>query len=131
MKIEAVIDSGAAESVAHADMALRVPMLESTGSKRGKTYMSACGEKLPNFEQKQLKVWTNEGNLAVATFQCADATRPCAVSQRSAIREIELSSKVEAASSRPERSVHEFQERAQSVLEMHAKEPGDQGSGFA
>ena len=25
--------------------------------------MSACGEKLPNLRQKQLKVWTNEGKL--------------------------------------------------------------------
>ena len=43
VKIEAVMDSGAAESVALADMAPWVPMLESSGSKRGQTYMSACG----------------------------------------------------------------------------------------
>ena len=68
VKIEAVMDSGAAESVAPADVAPWVPMLESSGSKRGQTYMSACGEKLPILGQNQLKVWTNEGKLAVDTF---------------------------------------------------------------
>ena len=75
------MDSGAAGSVAPADMA-PWPMLESSGSKRVQKYMSACGEKLPNLGQKQLKVWSNEGKLAVATFQCADVTRPlCGVSK--------------------------------------------------
>ena len=75
--IEAVMDSGAAESVAPAVMAPWVPVLESSGWKRGQTYMSACGEKLTNLGQKQLKVWTNEGKLvALATFQCADVTGP-------------------------------------------------------
>ena len=48
MKIEAVMDSGAAESVAPADMAPWVPISESAGSRRGQTYMSACGEKFHN-----------------------------------------------------------------------------------
>ena len=44
--------------------------------------MSACGEKLTNLGKKQQKVWTNEGKLAMATFQCADVTRPlCSVSK--------------------------------------------------
>ena len=82
MKIDAVLDSGAAESVALADIAPWVPISESMGSKRGQTYMSACGEKLPNLGQKQMKVWTNEGKPAMATFQCADVTRPlCSVSK--------------------------------------------------
>ena len=50
-------------------------MLESSGSKRGQTYMSAPGEKLPNLGQQHLKVWTNEGKLAVATFKCANVTK--------------------------------------------------------
>ena len=55
----------------------------------------------PNLGHEQLKVWTNKGKLAVATFQCADVTRPhFAASQRSVIREIELSLKVKVASSR-------------------------------
>ena len=50
------------------------------GSRRGQTYMSAGGEKLPNLGQKRLEVVTSEGNPAKATFQCADVTRAlCAV----------------------------------------------------
>ena len=60
------MDSGVAESVALTDMAPWVP--ESTGSRRGQTYMSAFGEKFPNMGEKQMKVWTNEGKPAMATF---------------------------------------------------------------
>ena len=56
MKIDAVMDSGAAESIALADIAPWVPISESMGSKRGQTYMSACGEKLLNLGRE-----TNEG----------------------------------------------------------------------
>ena len=41
MKIEAVMNSGAAKSGAPADMARWVPISESAGSRRGQTYMSA------------------------------------------------------------------------------------------
>ena len=65
---------------------------------------------------------------------CADVTRPhSAASQRSVIREIELPSKVKAASSRV-RTEHALvfkRENNVYVLEMHAKEPDEQGSGFA
>ena len=82
MKIEAVMDSGAADSVALAVIAPWVPISESVGSKRGQIYMSACGEKLPNLGEKLMKVWTNEGKPAMATFHCADVTRPlCSVSK--------------------------------------------------
>ena len=82
MKIEAVMDSGAVESVALADVAPWVPISESVCSKRGQTYMSAGGEKLTNLGEKQMRVWTNEGSPAMATFQCADVTRPlCSVSK--------------------------------------------------
>ena len=75
MKIEAVMDSDAAESVAPADMAPWVPISESAGLRRGQTYMSACGEKLPNLGEKQIKVWTNNCKPAMAAFQCADVQR--------------------------------------------------------
>ena len=55
VKIEIVMDSGAAESVAPADMAPWVPMLEYSGSKRCQTYMSACGEKTPQPRAKAAK----------------------------------------------------------------------------
>ena len=70
------MEGGAAESVAPADMAPWVPISKSEGSRRGQTYMGACGEKLPDLGQKQIKVWTNEDKPAMATFQCDDVTRP-------------------------------------------------------
>ena len=133
MKIEAVMDSGAAESVAPADIAPWVPISESVGSKRGQTYMSACGEKLPNLGEKQMKVWTSEGKPAMATFQCADVTRPlCSVSKicdqgNRVVFDgqggfIENKSGVRTSFNR-ENNVY--------VLEMHAKKPGELASGFA
>ena len=43
VKIEVVMDSGAAESVAPADTAPWLPILESPGSRAGRKYMSASG----------------------------------------------------------------------------------------
>ena len=77
-----VMDSGAAESVAPLDMAPWVSMMESPGSRRGQTYVSASGEKLPNLGQKTLDAVTEEGRGAKATFQVADVTRAlCSISR--------------------------------------------------
>ena len=81
-KLEAVVDSGAAESVAPAAMAPWVPARPSEGSKRGQCYMSANGAKLPNLGEKHFSMVTTEGNLAEATFQVAEVTRPlCSVTK--------------------------------------------------
>ena len=82
MKIESVMDSGAAESVAPPDIAPWIAAEESEGSKRGQTYVSASGDRLPNLGEKKLKVTTAEGNRATATYQLADVTRPlCSISK--------------------------------------------------
>ena len=82
VKIESVVDSGAAESVQPVNMVPWVPMMPSEGSKRGQTYTSAGGERLPNLGEKKLEVVTDEGYPATARFQCADVTRALsAVSQ--------------------------------------------------
>ena len=60
--IEVVMDSGAAESVAPADMAPWVPIKESEGSRAGKQYLSASGEMLKNLGEKKVEVYTNEGH---------------------------------------------------------------------
>ena len=81
-KLEAVIDSGAAESVAPAAMAPWVPTKPSEGSKKGQCYMSANGAKLPNMGEKKFSMMTGEGNWAEATFQVAEVTRPlCSVTK--------------------------------------------------
>jgi len=82
VKLEAVVDSGAAESVAPESMAPWIPMKESEGSKRGQTYLSASGDKLPNLGEKKFDMMTVEGHWAQATFQVAEVTRPlCSVSK--------------------------------------------------
>ena len=80
-----------------------------------------------------MKVWTNEGKPAMATFQCADVTRPqCSVSKicdqgNRVIFEgqggfIENKSGFQTSFKR-ENNVY--------VLEMHAKKPGEMASGCA
>jgi hypothetical protein len=82
VKLEAVVDSGAAESVATESMAPWVTKRESEGSRRGQTYLSASGDKLPNLGEKRFDIVTSEGNWAQATFQVAQVTRPlCSVSK--------------------------------------------------
>ena len=81
-RLEAVVDSGAAESVAPAAMAPWIPARASEGSRRGQCYMSANGAKLPNLGEKHFSMVTTEGNLAEATFQVAEVTRPlCSVTK--------------------------------------------------
>ena len=82
VKLEMVMDSGAAESVAPADLAPWVEIQESTGSKAGRKYLSACGEVLQNLGEKHIQFHTEEGMQAKTTFQIADVTRPlCSVAK--------------------------------------------------
>ena len=76
VKVETVLDSGAAESVAPSSVAPWVEVRESIGSKNGQTYQSASGTKIANQGEKKLQVVTEEGIEAEATFQIADVTRP-------------------------------------------------------
>ena len=81
-RMETVVDSGAAESVAPSSMAPWIPTVPSEGSKRGQVYMSANGAKLANLGEKHFQVMTAEGNPAAATFQVAEVTRPlCSVTR--------------------------------------------------
>ena len=95
--------------------------------------MSACGEKLPNFGQRQLKVWTNENNLAVATFRCAVATRPLCSVSTICDQGIRVVFECQGSFIRSPNGARTSFKRENNVyvLEMHAKEPGLQGSGFA
>ena len=76
VKVETVLDSGAAESVAPSSVAPWVKVRESVGSQNGQTYQSASGTKIANEGEKELQVVTEDGIEAEATFQVADVTRP-------------------------------------------------------
>jgi hypothetical protein len=81
-KLEAVVDSGAAESVAPSSMAPWLPTVPSEGSRRGQCYLSASGTKLENKGEKRFDMVTAEGNWGQATFQVAEVTRPlCSVTK--------------------------------------------------
>ena len=82
VRLETVLDSGAAESVAPSTVAPWVELKESTGSKNGQTYQSASGAKIANQGEKKLQVVTEEGQEAEATFQIADVTRPLSAVSR-------------------------------------------------
>ena len=136
-RMETVIDSGAAESVAPASMAPWVPTRPSEGSKRGQVYMSANGAKLPNLGEKQFKVMTAEGNPAAATFQVAEVTRPLCSVTRICDRgnRVVFTSEggyIENMTSGVQTGCH--QRNNVYVMEMYVEEPPAQGaaaSGFA
>ena len=82
IRVETVLDSGAAESVALPTVAPWVEVQESIGSKNGQTYQSASGAKIANQGEKRLQVVTEEGQEAEATFQIAEVTRPLSAVSR-------------------------------------------------
>ena len=81
-RLQAVVDSGAAESVAPPTMAPWVKAQASEGSKKGQSYLSASGDRLPNLGEKTMDVVTDNGIPAKSTYQIANVTRAlCAVSR--------------------------------------------------
>ena len=80
--LDIVLDSGAAESVAPESMAAWIPTVESAGSRRGQTYLSASGDDMPNKGEKCIPVTTEIGHETSATFQITDVSRPlCSVAK--------------------------------------------------
>ena len=76
----AVMDSGAAESVAPLEAAPNVPMQASRGSKSGQKFHTADGTKLPNHGEKNIVAITDEGRSVAMKYQVADITKPlCSV----------------------------------------------------
>jgi hypothetical protein len=74
--IKGVVDSGAAESVAHPSMCPQYPVTPSAGSKAGQCYTSASGDEIPNLGEQLLPVVTMEGRSADLKYQSADVSRP-------------------------------------------------------
>ena len=73
--IKGVVDSGAAESVAHPSMCPQYPVLESPGSKAGQCYTSASSTEIPNLGEQTLPVVTVDGRSANVKYQSADVSR--------------------------------------------------------
>ena len=79
--LEAVVDSGAEESVAPPKM-FPGPLQPSKMSVAGQRYRAANGSRIPNLGQKAVKYRTAEGHMCGMGFQIAEVERPLiAVSQ--------------------------------------------------
>ena len=77
-RIEIIVDSGAAESVAPPAVGQAFAVMESEGSKCGQQYITADGHRIPNLGQKSIFAETNEGNVVSLGFQLAEVTKPLA-----------------------------------------------------
>ena len=73
--IKGVVDSGAAESVAHPSMCPQYPVTPSVGSKAGQSYTSASGDDIPNLGEQVLPIVTGDGRHGHVKYQSADVTR--------------------------------------------------------
>ena len=73
--IKGVVDSGAAESVAHPSMCPQYPVKESVGSRAGHSYTSASGNTIPNLGEQVLPTVTCDGRNACIKYQSADVSR--------------------------------------------------------
>ena len=62
--VKGVVDSGAANSVAHPDMCPQYPVRPSAGSKAGVEYTSASGGVIPNLGEQTLEIVTQDGREA-------------------------------------------------------------------
>jgi hypothetical protein len=76
VKIDAIVDSGASDSVGPSGLAPWIKTRASEGSKRGQNFHTACGGEIPNEGEKPIPIMTREGRKGVANFQCADVSRP-------------------------------------------------------
>ena len=76
MRIETVIDSGAADSVAPISLAEWLPLEPSQGSVRGQSWKSARGQIIPNQGQRQMQVHTEEGSVVNAFNQVGEVDKP-------------------------------------------------------
>jgi len=70
------IDSGASENVIGAEMAPRVRIRPSQGSREGVRYVAANGESMPNRGEKHIQVLTSEGHKCVLNMQVTDVKKP-------------------------------------------------------
>ena len=77
-RIEVIVDSGAADSVAPPSVGRSFRVRESEGSRAGQKYVTADGTTLANLGEKCIKATTNEGHCVSLGFQMADVTKPLA-----------------------------------------------------
>jgi hypothetical protein len=75
-KLIPALDSGAGEHVCGPDDIAGFAIRESAGSKTGKHFLAANGDRIANLGEVPLTMRSKEGAKFGSTFQVADVTRP-------------------------------------------------------
>jgi hypothetical protein len=75
-KILAALDSGAGEHVAGPEDVSGFAMRESPGSRAGKHFIAANGDRIANLGEVPMRLKSEDGAVFSSTFQVADVTRP-------------------------------------------------------
>ena len=76
VKVESVMDSGAAAPVAPPSMLPNVKVEPSPGSRRGQNFTSASKHRLKNLGQQRIMACTEDGEETSVLFQIADVSKP-------------------------------------------------------
>ena len=76
VKVDSVMDSGAAAPVAPPSMMPNVKIEPSPGSVRGQHFTSASSHKLKNLGQQRIHACTEDGEETSVLFQIADVSKP-------------------------------------------------------
>ena len=76
LQVKGVMDSGASESVAPANLAPQYTVTSSPGSLVGQEYTSASGNVIPNLGEKVLDIVMEDGRETQVKYQVADVSRP-------------------------------------------------------
>ena len=75
-QVNAVLDSGAADSVCPRDMTPWFEVVDSDASRAGVYYTAANGGKIYKLGQTHIPIAMDNGSRTMATFQVADVSRP-------------------------------------------------------
>jgi len=75
-RLFAALDSGAGEHVAGPEDVAGLAMRESAGSKAGRHFIAANGERIANIGEVPMKLKSKDGSSFNSVFQIADVTRP-------------------------------------------------------
>ena len=76
VRVESVMDSGAAAPVAPPSMLPNVKVQPSPGSQRGQHFTSASNHRLKNLGQQHIHACTEDGEETSVLFQIADVSKP-------------------------------------------------------
>ena len=75
MKVEAVVDSGACDTVTDPTTFPGIPIVESEDQKAGINYHGPSGKPIPNCGEQQVEAFANEGILCATKWQIAEGIR--------------------------------------------------------